>query len=204
MRNRAENVSQWTAEELITILLRQFKRLLSDHGVELTDAEIKSLAFNAAGRVLNGQRTEQVRVAIREIIAESLDVLAQWGMSYAQSLKTGMDEMAGWETTADFLTLANEKGNAELRISAGASLLACLGDTRHADKLWDVYQHGVDDPEDVDAVIAHRALSFAAQVDEKARDWRTQIQNWLQAQKPTADESETDAEDSESDALSHE
>jgi hypothetical protein len=179
VRNRAENVTKWTIEELITILLRQFKRLLAEHAVELTEVEIKALAHNAAAHTLSDEHAEPVRAAIREIVAESLDVLAQWGMSYAQSLRTRMDEMSGWETTADFLTLANEKGNAELRISAGASLLACLGDPIYADKLWDVYRHGITDPEDVDAIIAHRALSFAAGIDEKARAWPAQISAWL-------------------------
>ncbi len=179
VRNRAENVQKWTLEELITILLRQFKRLLAQHGLELTEGEIKALAFSAAGRIATTSQADLVRAGLRELVAESLDVLSQWGLGYAQSLRTGMDTMAGWETTADFLTLANEKGNAELRISSGASLLACLGDLAYVDKLWDAYQHGVDDPEDVDALIARRALLFAADINEKAPDWEVLLQRWL-------------------------
>jgi hypothetical protein len=41
--------------------------------------------------------------------------------------------------------------------------LAALGDTRYNDYLWQTYQHGKDDPEDVDAVIAKRALAFVSE-----------------------------------------
>lgn len=179
VRNRAENVQKWTLEELITILLRQFKRLLAERGQELTEAEIKTLAFSAVGRSATSPQADRVRAALRELVAESLDVLASWGLGYAQSLRTGMNTLTGWETTADFLTLANEKGNAELRISAGASLLACLGDVMYADKLWDTWQHGADDAEDVDAVIARRALLFAAGIRENADDWEALLRDWL-------------------------
>jgi hypothetical protein len=183
VRNRAENVAGWTVEELIVILLRQFKRLLAERGVTLTDAELQVLAATAAARQAVLDAGTPLVVALRELIGESLDVLMGWGLNYARSLATGMDAMAGWETTADFLSLANDKGNAELRISAGSALLVLLGARGRdlVEHVWATYQHGADDPEDVDAVIARRALSFAAQIDPvlSRADWEAALAGWM-------------------------
>jgi hypothetical protein len=185
VRNRAQNVASWTIEELTAILIRQFKRLLTERGLELTEQDIQALAKRAAARQVRPADVETLCAILRELIGESLDVLMGWGFSFAKSLQTGMDTLPGWETTADFLTLANEKGNAELRISAGAALLALLGDYSQAEKCWDTYRHGADDPEDVDAIIARRTLSFAAAIDdlkpENRADWEQRIQGWVKA-----------------------
>jgi hypothetical protein len=179
IKNRAENAANWEFDMLLVILIRQFKRLLAERDVELTEDVIRSIAAQAAARQSTGEKGGAVIHALRSVVDESLAVLAAWGLSYGKSLKTTMDNMPGWESTADFLTLANEKGNAELRISSGASLLAGLGDDTHADKLWSTYQHGKDDPEDVDAVIARRTLVFLAEIDAAAPDWEDQTRQWL-------------------------
>lgn len=183
VRNRAQNVTSWTIEELTAILIRQFKRLLVEDGIELTENDIQALAKQVAARQVRPANVDALCAILRELIGESLDVLMGWGFNFAKSLQTGMDTLPGWETTADFLTLANEKGNAELRISAGAALLALLGDYSHVDKCWDTYRHGADDAEDVDAIIARRALGFAAKFDdftpENRVEWEQRIQVWV-------------------------
>lgn len=185
VRNRAENATMWDLDKLAAILIRQFKRPLAERGVTPTENEIQAIAQAAANRQPPDADALKLREAMADVVRESLDVLAAWGMTYRESLATGMDQMPGWETTADFLMLANEKGNAELRISAGASLLALLGDTRFSDLLIACYQHGQDDPEDVDAVIARRALSFATGLDAAAPDWLEQAQRWHDAHNET-------------------
>jgi hypothetical protein len=180
MHNRATNAASWEFRELLVILLRQFKRLIADKGVELTDAQIQVIAEDAAAQKAPSEQTLAIQSAMREILDESVNVLKQWDLSYEQALYTTMNDIPGWETTADFLELANAKGNAELRISAGSSLLAGLGDGQYADYLWQTVQHGANDPEDVDAVIAKRALSFVVGVEENAPDWSGQIEQWLQ------------------------
>jgi hypothetical protein len=179
VRNRAHNITGWRYDELWLILLRQFKRLLGDQGVELTDAQMQALAVQMVQRSYPTEEITAVQVALTKIVEDSLTLLRGWQLTYAQSLATSMDAMPGWETTADFLELANEKGNAELRISAGASLLVGSGDARYADELLACYRHGMHDPEDVDAVIAHRALSFAAGIPDDDPDWLTKIDTWL-------------------------
>jgi len=147
-------------DDLLKILLRQFRRPLVAHGVELAEAEIDSLAADISARAPETPLRANVRAALVAAVAESEAVLARWGLSFEQALVTEMDQIPGWETTAEFLALAEEKANAELRIAVGAALLAALGDVRHADKLFALYEH---DPHDPEAQIGQRLLSFAAQ-----------------------------------------
>lgn len=180
MKNRAQNVWTWTIEELTLILLRQFKRLIAERGADWTDADLKALAGRAEQRAVR-EGDAPVIAALREIVAESEALLSEWGLTFEQSVATGMEEMPGWDTTADFLSLANDKINAELRISAGSALLALLGDTHYARHALTAVKHGIRDPEDVDAVITLRALAFAAQIDESAPDRLSRIGQWVTA-----------------------
>lgn len=187
-RNRAENAASWDIDKLVAILLRQFKRLLVERGVDLTEAEIQRLAGDAASRSNSADPVAgQVRRAMIAVVEESLAQLAAWDLDYARALATPMDQMPGWETTADFLELANAKGNAELRISAGASLLAFMGETRFAGELLACYDHGRDDFEDVDAVIARRALAFASGLAPESPDWRARIGQFADGTRQSTD-----------------
>jgi hypothetical protein len=182
-RNRADNASNWEIDKLIAILLRQFKRLIAERGLDLTEAAIQRLALDAASQGPNSEDAANVRRAMIAVVDESLAQLAQWGLDYPRALATPMDQMPGWETTADFLELANAKGNAELRISAGASLLAFMGEARFAWALLACYDHGHDDHEDVDAVIARRALAFVSGLPADSPDWRDRIGDFAQRER---------------------
>ncbi|NOG48943.1 MAG: hypothetical protein HND48_05395 [Chloroflexi bacterium] len=81
-----------------------------------------------------------------------------------------MEEMLGGDTTADFLSLANEKVNAELRISAGSALRLLFGESAALRDVLTTAKHGADDPEDVDAVIAVRALAYYLDADAADSD----------------------------------
>ncbi len=179
IRNRAQNAATWDMDKLIAILIRQFKRPLAERGLIYPESEIIRIAQAAANREPTTEQTRVLCDTMADVVQESLNVLATWGLTYPQALVTTMDAMQGWETTAEFLEMANEKGNAELRISAGASLMAVLGDLRFAEMLIACYENGAQDPEDVDAVIAKRALSFALQLDEHAPDWLTRVRQAL-------------------------
>lgn len=167
-------------DELLAMLLRQFKRLLAARGIDLSDSELKALA-NAVAASTPSPHAQSVRAALADIIAESENVLKHWNLTFAESLATGMDAIPGWETTAEFLEIANEKSNAELRISAGAALAVALGDLRYARYLLDVTGHDAG-AWDVDAVIARRVLLFASGVAGGADGWLAQVNAWLKAQ----------------------
>lgn len=177
--NRARNIWGWMIDELVLILLRQFKRVLDERGAALTDSQYKEIAARVAQR----ERSDvdaPVIAALQAAITESEQLLASLGLTFESALETEMTDLAGWDTTADFLTLANEKVNAELRISAGASLLALLGDVRFASYALISARRGIHDSDDVDAVIALRALAFAAGIDPKSPDRWAQIAAWLE------------------------
>jgi hypothetical protein len=70
-----------------------------------------------------------------------------------------MEDVPGWHTTAEFLEVANEKSNAELRIAVGGALLLALGDDTFADYLRFLVANPALD--EVSAVMARRVLEFA-------------------------------------------
>ncbi len=163
--------------DLLAILLRQFRRPLAGRGIDLTDAEIETLAQRIAERADPGEQAAAIRAALVDLIAESETVLARWTLTFRQSLDAEMTDISGWHSTAEFLEIANEKANAELRISTGAALLAALGDPRCApDLLW-LVERGEDD---LDAVIARRVLLFASGIDANDPQWLDKLQAWIE------------------------
>lgn len=180
--DRASNVEQWEFDKLVTILLRQFKGLLAQHEVELTDAQMRTMGEAVANRTITDSNITSICDALAKIIDESVRKLAEWNLTFAQSLKTEMTDMPGWETTAEFLDVANEKINAEVRISAGVSLMVALGDNRYVHFLIEAIEHDLQTfgKLDVDAVIAKHALIFASRSDPDKPDWLTQVKNWIE------------------------
>jgi hypothetical protein len=168
---RANALNDAPLHELLTIVLRQFKRPLASHGVELTDAAAEQIAQHIVSQGAPDEAMLSVREAMIQIIAESEGVLARWHLTFAQSLATMMDAIPGWESTAEFLDIANEKSNAEIRIAAGAALVTALGDYRFADYLFQLIAY---DPHEPDALIARRVLLFVSGVNGAAPDWLEQ------------------------------
>ncbi|MEO8391709.1 MAG: hypothetical protein ABI700_01835 [Chloroflexota bacterium] len=162
--------------DLLSILLRQVRRPLKGHGVDLTDAEAESLAHDLTAHAPLSEKAQAIRAALVDLIAESETVLTRWNLTFQQSLDTEMKDISGWESTAEFLEIANEKANAELRISTGASLLAALGDLRYASDLLFLVERGEDD---LDAVIARRVLLFASGIDPHETHWLDQLRAWI-------------------------
>lgn len=178
--NPAENLDKAPTADLIVLLLKQFKPLLVRQGIALNTAEERALAELAAGHHPLPENGAKICAALISLIEESLALLRErWNFSYAESLRAEMESIGGWETTAEFLEIANEKSNAELRISGGSSLLALLGERRFANFLLDVLAQdgGVND---IDAVFARRALLHLTQVDSAAPDWLNQVRRWLE------------------------
>jgi hypothetical protein len=174
--DRGQTLGSAPLDDLLIILLRQFKRPLAAQGAALADAEAETLARAVIASAPPTPLLTTVRAGLVAVIAESEAMLARWGLTFEQALDTPMDAIPGWETTAEFLEIANEKANAELRIAAGAALLTALGDPRHARKLLFLMAR---DPADPDAQMARRMLLFAARIDAQAGDWLAQAQAWV-------------------------
>lgn len=155
--NRRSAFADAPFAELLAILLRQLRRPLASHGATLSDADVDALAKAIATDDDSAAPLEPIHAALIALVAESETILAQWDLTFEQSLDAEMNDIPGWETTAEFLDVANEKANAELRISTGAALLVALGDLRYASLLQFLAERG----EDPDGVIAQRVLAFA-------------------------------------------
>ena len=146
-------------DELLTVLLRQFKRLLLGKGLPLSDADAADVAAAIARRDQPDERMIRLRAALVALVEESEAVLAQLGLTFAASLRAEIVDLPGWETTADFLALAEQKANAELRISTGSALLVLLGERRFGAHLDTVIDHALEIGQpDLDSIIAERAL----------------------------------------------
>lgn len=182
--NPAQSLRTVPTNELIALLLKQFKRLLTERDIKLTSDELNSISVAIAQYQVT-PKTDAIQKALLELVAESETVLQErFGLTFAEALATDMNGIGGWETTAEFLEIANHKSNAELRISAGSSLLTLTGNAQFVEHLWAVIAEdaGV---WDVDASIAQRALTHVADVDPQADDWEPQVRAWLAAQEAT-------------------
>lgn len=167
--------------DLMRVLLSQFKRLLADNGVMLTADETLEVAQAIANRTSH-PKLPVIREVMNTLVKDSLDLLEnRWGLTFLKSLYAEMDDIDNWDTTAEFLEIANEKSNAELRISAGASLLVAVGDLSFVPYLINVihYDRGA---MDVDAVFAKRALLHISHRNGTSTDWFEQVEIWLNQQ----------------------
>lgn len=173
--NRAEVLNQAPLDDLLALLLRQFRALLQARGIDLSESERHALALRLSEQSPLTPGDAAVRDALIDIVTESETVLAQWDLSFAQSIRTEMGDMSNWETTAEFLEVANQKGNAEMRIAAASALVMALGDSRFAEHLITAYEH---DPDELDGVIARRVLLRVTGLPETP-DWVAQVRGWL-------------------------
>ncbi|MCL4253870.1 MAG: hypothetical protein KJ043_08830 [Anaerolineae bacterium] len=183
--DRATNIESWNIDALTLILFRQFKRLLADKGVNLTDNEMQAIAESVAKRDVSTERVQNIISALDTLIGESITILSDYGLSFTQSLATDMTNLTHlWNTTADFLAVANEKGNAEIRISAGSALTTLLGDYRYVDKLITAIDHDMQalGTLDVDAMICKRALLFVARIAQPDPQWWDKARTWVASQ----------------------
>lgn len=174
--NAARPLLEAPIDELIAVLLKQFTRLLAQGGIALSTSDTAALAAAAAEHQPLPPVAARICERLVELVRESeQELLTRFQMTFAQALASDMSHVTGWETTAEFLELANLKSNAELRISAGSSLLLLLGDVRFAHHALAVIDHdgGL---MDVDACFARHALCHYARVPPLAEDWLTQVE----------------------------
>ncbi len=175
--DRASAFASAPLADLFSILLRQLKRPMAAHGLTLTDADANRIAAALAQREAFPESVA-LSTSLAALAEESAIVLRGMGLaSYEQSLDTQMNAISGWQSTAEFLDIANEKTNAELRISLSGALLLAQGDRRWGTALLHVAAGDYDD----ETAIACRALAFAAGIAPDSPDFLPQITSWLKA-----------------------
>jgi hypothetical protein len=157
--DRAKTFADAPLDELWGVLLRQLKRPLAAHGLTLTDAQAEQIGHDMAHAAHSAPPADfaaraALLAALAAVIAESEAALLGIGFAFTESLDRTMDDVRGWETTADFLEIATAKANAELRISLAAALAHAAGETRYQAYLTKLA--GGDYGEE--SVIARRAL----------------------------------------------
>lgn len=174
--DRANLAATAPLDDLYTLLLRQLKRPLSTFDVSLTDADAAAIAVEITRRDPPSKQALAVRGGLVEVVAESEQVLAGWNLTFEQSLATGMDAMPGWETTSEFLDVANEKSNAELRIASASALVAALGDLSYASHLLHL---AAGDPGELDTAVARRTLALVSGMDASTPESLARVRAWL-------------------------
>jgi hypothetical protein len=174
--DRADLAHTAPLDDLLSVALRQFKRPLAGLGVELSTADVQHIASAAAAQQPPSPKAVDVRDGLVSLVEESLAVLAAWNLTFQQAMATDMDAMPGWETTSEFLEIANEKGNAELRIASGAVLVAALGDLRYG---ADVLYLASSADGEFENILARRLLLHLSGTDASASDWAAQVEVWL-------------------------
>lgn len=176
---RSRGLEQAPLEDLLSILLRQFRRPFAAHGFTLTDADADALAHTVMQHT-DHPLHDSIQNSLRTLITESETVLVGWNLTFETALDTAMDAIPGWESTAEFLDLANDKSNAELRIAAATTLTAAMGDLTAVHRLLFLAERTLNDPDpDPDSVIATRVLRWLSDTEnmdgngwfEKARAW---------------------------------
>jgi len=178
--NPTQQLQAAPLDELLRLLLKQFVQILKQRQIVLSTQAIATIAEQAAGRQFNTEQIKTLQAALIEVVQESVALLrTRWDLTFAESLGADMTSIGGWETTAEFLEIANHKSNAELRIAAGASLLAFLGHAHFVDYLFTVIEHDAG-ANDADAVFAKRSLSHLSQVDLQAENWEVKVRAALQ------------------------
>lgn len=176
--NPAEKLHSAPFSDLMRVLLNQFRRLLDDKGVKLASDEILAISF-ALEDYATHEKLPLLRAATTELVQESLQLLVErWGLTFLESLGADMDTLGGWETTADFLEIVNEKSNAELRISAGSALLVAMGNSNYVPYLMDILKDD-NGAMDVDAAFARRSLCHISHVAPDAPNWLAQVKHWI-------------------------
>lgn len=153
----AAHLSTAPLDELISILFQQFKKPFVEHNLD-TSPEVLQRIIEAATEHQSLPETDAMRALLHKIIHESEDTLRNdFGFTFAESLGKTMNDVTGWESTADFIEKANIKSTAELRISTASLLLAFMGDTSFVPHIRTILQDDAE-AEDVDGVLAKRAL----------------------------------------------
>lgn len=182
MQNPSEQLKTIPLTLLIPDLLKQFNKptLLGQRDVTLTKSDMDTIAQALEVGEPLPSLTQDIANALADIVQESINLLNEkFSLSFEKSLRTtDISDVADWETTADFLEVANYKSNAELRISAGTSIMVFLGDLRFASYLMTVIEVDAN-ANDVDAMIAKRALSQTLSININADDWHNQVSNAL-------------------------
>ena len=167
--------------EILQLLLRQLDDALTHRDDSLATSDSRHLLSALEEAEPSDRLNDLVAVLIR-LIEDGLKTLRdRLSVDFAASLAADITQLAAWESTADLLSIANDKAIAEHEIVVASALLVACGRSEYAAYLIDVIE---DDAglKDVDAVIARRILLHVGAIDGSDADMLWQARAWLQDQ----------------------
>ena len=167
--------------EILRLLLRQLDDALTHRDYSLMISDSRQLVFALEAAEPSDRLNDLVAILIR-LIEDSLKTLRdRLSVDFAGSLAADITQLAAWESTADLLSIANDKAIAEQEILIASALLVACGRSEYASYLIDVIE---DDAGlmDVDAVIARRILLHVGAIDGTNAHLLSQARAWLQDQ----------------------
>lgn len=164
-------------QEILQLLLAQLDAALTQRGHHLSDSESRDLISALAA----GERPQCVKdlsAALIALVEDSLKTLRlRFALDFAGSLAADVTQMADWESTADLLTIANEKAQAEQTVVIASALLVACGRIEYVTHLIEVIEDDAG-AQDIDAVIARRILRQFGGIEgleteglDRARAW---------------------------------
>ncbi len=168
---------------LVSSLLRSMRAALKQQGVIYTDAETEPIAEKILNQTLQtGQPElfERLKTGLQTLLETNESALARLGLTFEQSLKTEMNGLKGWESTSDFLEIANIKISAETRIAFTSNLLILMGDRSRRHYTWYLAKLAWQNPSaDIENIFALRALSHISGISLETPDVLAQLKTWL-------------------------
>ena len=164
--------------DVLLILLDSLRPALSAQGITLGADDARDLAAALADGRGHGKAAMIEEAVVQVVEARLLLLRDSWRMDFPAALRSDLADIGSWQTTAEFLELANAKAEAETQIALGSALLVALGRHNYAKYLFDMIEYDAGD-NDVDTHIAKRALLQVSGVDGATTDWLAQVRRWL-------------------------
>ncbi|MCY4536615.1 MAG: hypothetical protein OXE52_00130 [Chloroflexi bacterium] len=173
-----EELANAPLREILHLLFRQLDSPLTQRATSLgaNPSQVLLAALEA------GEAPDSVKglaAALIALLDDNLKILRQrLSVDFAGSLAADITQLADWESTADFLSIANEKAQAEQEIVIAAALLVACGSIEYASYLIETLEADAG-ALDVDAVIARRMLLHVGAIDGANTDAPSQARAWL-------------------------
>ena len=152
-----EKLNKAPISEVLLMLLSHLRAALADAGLALSGDANRELAAALASGDPHPSR-EALTTTLTALVDDSLKALqAGWNLDFAAALGADASALGAWETTAEYLELANKKAELETRIVTASALLVAAGRGEYAQHLQDVIAQDAG-AMDVDAIVAGRIL----------------------------------------------
>ncbi len=177
-KSSASQINNLPYSNVLLILLDSLRPALLARSISLGADDARDLA----AALLDGREYEPAAMldaTVAKLVEARLLLLREsWGLDFATALRSDLADIGSWQSTAEFLELANAKAEAETQIALGSALLAALGRHEYANNLLDLIAFDAGE-DDVDTQIAKRVLLRVSGVDGADTDWLAQIKRWL-------------------------